>query len=248
MSIETTAPAPVPTPQAGRPATTAATTATDAAARSTASALFRTPCYSWCIEPGDDDEPTAHESARVDLAPPPGMEGITGPLMHAVLYGNDNCTNPTPNVHLTVGTEDDPYTILTPQQADEYADRLDAFAAQVRHLARQAHEPRPEFCPEFPWCKETGEHNVHTSRELALPDPDGTGNYLGASLMAEETEGNQVSLGFEAGGGWTGLDSAGLRAEAKRIRDHCGELEKLAEFLSCEEANNRLHDTEAATR
>jgi hypothetical protein len=208
----------------------------------TVHSLLRTPCYSWCAEVGDSTEPTAHESATAVLAAPSGMTDFApvelegNGLLSAILYADDNCQDPSGQVHLMHGAEG--FAILAPDEAEAFADQLISFAAQVRGMARQAREQRPEHCSAFSWCAEAGHHVTHNSRELALPAPGG-GTYLAAYLMAEESEGNAVTVGFDADS-WADLDAAELRAEAAKIRAHCGELEELAGQLECEEINYRL--------
>lgn len=203
----------------------------------TAHALQRTPCFSWCAEPAGFGEPTAHDSAEVAVEIPGDAEGGDGSSrLSALLHTDDNYRDPTPQVHVSHG---DDFAVLSASQTEDFADRLITFASQLRRLARLAGEVRPEFCRVFTWCQYTGEHDTHTSRTVALPAGGRYGTYLGASLMAEESEGNDVTASFEADN-WLELDAAGLRAEAAKVRAHCGELERLAELLACEESNHRL--------
>lgn len=210
----------------------------------TAHALQRTPCFSWCTEADDFGEPTAHESATAVLAATDGMDrfepaqGSGNGLLAAVLYHDDNLRDPVPQVHLSHGSEG--FDILSPDEAAEFADRLIGFAAQIRGMVRQAREVRPEFCRVFLWCRETGDHVTHMSRTLALAEPNTRDTYLGAYLMAEEAEGNRVEASFEGAGQWQDMAADQVRVEANRIRAHCGELEKLAGLLECEEINHRL--------
>ncbi|MBB0243527.1 hypothetical protein FNQ90_05245 [Streptomyces alkaliphilus] len=194
--------------------------------------LLHTPCFSWCDHSHYSDL-SVHESDHITMSLPDGaLASNANAPVAAMLCVDDSGSNAaTARIHLWHGEDD--MAFLLPDEAEVYADRLITFAGQVRRLAREGRERR-RLCSVFSWCTEVGEHDTHTSRDLSLTRPDDSGAYLGAYLLAEESEGNRVSVGFEAGD-WVSLDAAGLRREIDRIRAHCDQLARLADMVADEE-------------
>ncbi|MBT2391637.1 hypothetical protein J7E87_19915 [Streptomyces sp. ISL-1] len=124
------------------------------------------------------------------------------------------------------------------------AEILDIVAAEIRRtgdptavtdqvLTLMGNAARTE-CETHTWCTGTGEHDAHMGATIDIPAPDPQEKpYLGAYLI--DLGGGAVA-GLDAGT-WQDLDSAGLRAEAAKIRAHCDRLDALADQLAAIEAS-----------
>lgn len=83
-------------------------------------------CFSWC----DHSAPGEHESAAQSITLP----GSAEPVLAAAAVVHDELD--VSGVSLRAGRNDG--AVLSPSEADAFADRLIAFASQVRSEARMA--------------------------------------------------------------------------------------------------------------
>ncbi|WP_432064142.1 hypothetical protein [Streptomyces sp. C10-9-1] len=101
--------------------------------------------------------------------------------------------------------------------------------------AAPAPAPADTTCTAYSWCVETGPDHVHMSPNHTIPDPQGSKDgYLGVQLM-EFDDTRPPHAGFQGPDTWSDLDSAGLRREITRIREHLPVLEALANQLAADE-------------
>jgi len=95
------------------------------------------PCFSWCDH--GDRYPGEHESTQAALSFPSisGLNMPAHPLGTASLYSSGQFR--APRVSVDLFDEDGPVfgVCLPPEAAEEFADRLIAFASQIRTLARR---------------------------------------------------------------------------------------------------------------
>ncbi|MEU3045109.1 hypothetical protein ABZ705_01040 [Streptomyces sp. NPDC006984] len=90
-------------------------------------------------------------------------------------------------------------------------------------------------CTAYSWCIATGPDHVHHSPDHTIPDPHNGGDgYLGVQLFDCDNT-RRPYAGFQGSGLWSDLDSAGLRREITRIREHLPVLEALANQLAADE-------------